>query len=527
MTHRWVNLTAFVSAWFMAGSAEAFLAGNPVELSWHLRLVHADGTSQQACSQAPLQAANGRQEWAFHVTPAPADNGRKRQDGSALVEVQCGGPPEASAADGTQEVREWVFSAAGTVQHSLVRQMEYERVLTVNIRAKAGLWTIVDEETAAPEQPVEIDRYLAFGQSDTASIPLWLRGHHPGEIAGVEEVYLVLSVHEPLPAEDARFGSIGVMSDGPGREVYLDGGLVGQTDGGGDLQLANVPAGAHILELGQPNGSRQSAPVRVQPGRKAVADFKEDRAVNRSFTLTPLGPNAQGFQEFERSSDGATVVEIPAGEFLMGNEETERSPLEHMVYASTFRMDKTGVTWRQYKRFAAQTGISLPPHTPYWGMDDDQPAVYVTWEESKAYCEWAGGRLPTEAEREKAARGLDGRMYPWGDEEPNEKLAVFRRSWGYSGAAEVGTHPAGISPYGLHDMGGNLWEWCSDWYDIDYYQHSPFKDPEGPASGISHVVRGGSWDSRPSVLSASCRNWGHVGYRDGDFGFRCAMNAPE
>jgi formylglycine-generating enzyme required for sulfatase activity len=220
------------------------------------------------------------------------------------------------------------------------------------------------------------------------------------------------------------------------------------------------------------------------------------------------------------------VVKIPAGEFLMGNKETERTPLEHQVYLSDFLMDVTGVTWGQFKKFAAATGVPLPLHEPYWGVHDDHPAVYVSWEEAGAYCEWAGGRLPTEAEREKAARGTDDRMYPWGNEEPDPQRAVYRRSWGHEATAAVGTHPEGASPYGLQDMGGNVWEWCSDWYDGGYYAESLYRDPKGPPTGIAHVVRGGSWDSRPAVLSCSCRNWGHRGYRDGDFGFRCAMNAP-
>ena len=103
---------------------------------------------------------------------------------------------------------------------------------------------------------------------------------------------------------------------------------------------------------------------------------------------------------------------------------------------------------------------------------------------------------------------------------------MYRRSWGYEATGAVGTHPAGVSPYGLLDMGGNVWEWCSDWWDRDYFEVSPYQDPKGPASGIAHVLKGGSWDSRPSVLSSSSRNFGYRGYRDGDFGFRCAMNAP-
>jgi len=222
------------------------------------------------------------------------------------------------------------------------------------------------------------------------------------------------------------------------------------------------------------------------------------------------------------------VIRIPEGEYLMGNRNTENTPLEHKVWVGDFLIDKLGVSWAQYKKFAADTGIALPPQAPpYWGLHDDEPAAYVTWEESKAYCEWAGGRLPTEAEREKSAKGWDDRLYPWGEEEPNPNLSVNRISWGYAGPGKVGARPAGASPYGLLDAGGNMWEWCSDWFGQDYFASSPYRNPKGPDNGLAHVVKGGSWDSRPTVLSASSRNWGHRGYRDGDFGFRCAMNSPD
>jgi formylglycine-generating enzyme required for sulfatase activity len=268
--------------------------------------------------------------------------------------------------------------------------------------------------------------------------------------------------------------------------------------------------------------------LRVEADRTLLVDLGRPAPASEAFPYRRvyLGKNAQGYEEYRREADGAVAVKIPAGEFLMGNEETERTPLEHRVYVSDFLMDKTGVTWGQYKKFTEATRISLPRHEPYWGIHDEHPVVFVTWEEAKEYCEWAGGRLPTEAEREKAARGTDDRKYPWGDEEPDPERAVFRRSWGHEATGAVGTHPAGASPYGLHDMGGNVWEWCSDWYDGGYYAESPYRDPKGPPSGTAHVVRGGSWDSRPTVLSSSCRSWGHRGYRDGDFGFRCIMNAP-
>jgi serine/threonine-protein kinase len=148
---------------------------------------------------------------------------------------------------------------------------------------------------------------------------------------------------------------------------------------------------------------------------------------------------------------------------------------------------------------------------------------FVRWDEGRVL-RVTGARLPTEAERRRPP-GADGRL-PWGNEPPSPERGVFRRNWGREGTDVVGIRPAGASPYGLLDAGGNVWEWCEDWYDPDYYKSSPREDPTGPRTGRAHVVRGGSWDSRPTVLSASCRNFGYVGYREGDFGFRCAAEAP-
>ena len=268
--------------------------------------------------------------------------------------------------------------------------------------------------------------------------------------------------------------------------------------------------------------------VRIEPHRTGwIALDSPDGALDTAaYRLTALGKNPQGYDEYRRGRDGAVVVSIPAGEFLMGNPNAEARPLEHKVYVAAFMMDKTAVTWGQFKKFAGATASSLPPWDPYWGIHDDQPAVFVTWDEAKMYCQWAGGRLPTEAEREKAARGTDGRKYPWGDEEPDPRRAVFRRNWGSVATDPVGSHPSGFSPYGLADMGGNVWEFVADWYDPQYYTVSPARDPRGPRDGRARVTRGGSWDSRPTVLATSVRGFAYRGYREGDFGFRCAMDGP-
>jgi formylglycine-generating enzyme required for sulfatase activity len=117
-------------------------------------------------------------------------------------------------------------------------------------------------------------------------------------------------------------------------------------------------------------------------------------------------------------------------------------------------------------------------------------------------------------------------MWPWGSEPPSPERAVFGRTWGQEGNDAVGIRPAGASPYGLLDTEGNMWESCEDWWDPDYYRSSPQKDPTGPKTGRARVERGGSWDSRWVALSASKRNFAYTGYREGDFGFRCASDPP-
>ena len=402
------------------------------------------------------------------------------------------------------------------------RQMEDERVLSFDISITLERLDDPNEESPV-KQPVEMKRTIFFSEDRMAYIPVLLGADEKLTALGVREVLISVGATALKEPQDATYGSLMVISGITGAEVLLDGGVAGEIPQQGEVEISLIKAGMREVGLRDAKGRVVRKAVRVEAGRTVLVKFDEIKKQESSkrYVLESLGTNEQGYEEFLRTIDGGVVVKIPQGEFLMGNRNTERTPLEHQVYVSDFMMDKTGVSWGQYKQFAAATGIPLPPHKPYWGILDDHPTVYVTWEEAKTYCEWAGGRLPTEAEREKAARGTDGRKFPWGDEEPNDRLGVFRQSWGYDSTGAVGKLLDGASPYGLLDMGGNVWEWCSDWYQDDYYQVSPFRDPQGPPMGRAHVVRGGSWDSRPTVLSASCRSWGHRGYRDGDFGFRC------
>ncbi len=364
---------------------------------------------------------------------------------------------------------------------------------------------------------------LEPGEEYLVPVPLDPRGR---ETLGVHEVLLRIRAGWAGREGATEYGSLSVTEAAPGSDIVLDGGVAGRAGADGGLLLSGVPVGQREVRIRGASGPVVSRTVSVVKGRTVlVAPGAADGGSPPRPSLTPTSKNPEGFQEYRRARDAAIMVLIPEGEFLMGNLETEGAPLPHTVYVSSFLMDKLPLTVAGFKRFAAATGRPLPPD-PYWGVHDDFPVAFVRWDEAKAYCEWVGGRLPTEAEREKATRGTDGRLWPWGSEPPSIKRGVFRRNWGQEGNDAVGIRPAGASPYGLLDTGGNMWEFCEDWWDPDYFKSSPQKDPAGPKTGRARVMKGGSWDSRPTVLSASSRNFAYTGYREGDFGFRCASDPP-
>jgi len=485
------------------------------------------GAASPRC-EAAVQVTTPRQEWwaAFgHVKPHPTRVWEAVDRG-----VGCGGgslekgASDFKASPGAPYLLVNVSTTAGLLPPLLMPERVLILEIALSLRKFSGFGT---QGEPVYQESVE-KRQVFFMEGGTTVVPLLVTNDMEMQEFGSHEVFLQVAAGR-VEAKAPAYGVVAVTAGREDGALLLDGGVVGSIAARTEAVLRNVPVGLRLVGVRDAAGREHWQLVRVEAGRTVLVDLSlpDPPQDGVSYRLIPLDKNASGYEEYRRERDGAVVVKVPAGEFLMGNKDTERTPLEHQVYVSDFLMDKTPVTWKQFKKFAAATGIPLPPHDPYWGIHDAHPAVYVSWEEGKMYCEWAGGRLPTEAEREKAARGTDGRKYPWGNEEPEPKRGVYRHEWGYEATEAVGTHPAGVSPYGLLDMGGNVWEWCSDWYDDGYYAVSPPRDPKGPpSSSIGHVVRGGSWDSRPSVLSSSCRNWGHRGYREGDYGFRCAMNVP-
>ena len=219
-------------------------------------------------------------------------------------------------------------------------------------------------------------------------------------------------------------------------------------------------------------------------------------------------------------TDGALALWVPAGPFTRGSREAADERPVAAVELSGFFMDVFPVTAAQMQEFARQTGKA-----PTVGMPQDptQPAVGLSWEDAQAYCRWSGKRLPSEAEWEKASRGTDGRAFPWGETFAEGRAALLGQ--GYAGAAPVGGHPDGASPYGMQDMAGNVWEWVADWYATDAYARLRGRDPQGVETGSHRVVRGGSWVCHPRLLRCAARYRYAPQTRSRFIGFRCVVDA--
>jgi formylglycine-generating enzyme required for sulfatase activity len=358
-------------------------------------------------------------------------------------------------------------------------------------------------------------------------------------------------------------GSLALTSRLDGVEVFVAGQRVGEARPGRALVIDNVPAGIHRLLARKGGYQDWERDVRVEANQRfeVVIDIE------------PLGP-----AKVLTGDDGAEMMLVPAGELWMGSapgdignldqlraecktfgvtdqqckDWQEREWPRHRVSLDAFYLDRYEVSNALFERFVASTkhrttaeregtglawqrkdgrwqfasvrdahwrtplGAGGPPSAP------GHPVVQVSRPDASAYCQWAGKRLPTEAEWEKAARGADGRRFPWGDtwdaSKANGAMTVGR-------TMPVGTYPGGVSPYGVHDMAGNVAEWVADWFESKFYQRSPELNPRGPATGRTGVVRGGAWRSDPTLLRAAFRYEAAPESRSNTLGFRCAKDA--
>jgi formylglycine-generating enzyme required for sulfatase activity len=323
--------------------------------------------------------------------------------------------------------------------------------------------------------------------------------------------------------------------------------------GGGVLAVVLALIGFNAYRMSQltadlPDGSETPTPgitgTKAPPTRTLTPP--------PTFTRTPTFTPTPGIGSTKVSArDGMELVYVPAGDFIMGADAdegyedclkfttecdrdsfTDEIPI-HTVYLDSYWIDKTEVTnamfakceaagkcYSHLKNSLARTSYYKDP------LFDNYPVINVTWNDAAAYCAWAERRLPTEAEWEKAARGEDGKMYPWGDEVPIGSLLNYNRFIGDT--TSVGTYPDGASDYGALDMAGNVLEWVNDWYDsLYYYRDSSRSNPQGPDGGAGYkVIRGGSFVDLRYVVRSANRVRGHPGFSDSTIGFRCALSQP-
>ena len=307
----------------------------------------------------------------------------------------------------------------------------------------------------------------------------------------------------------------------------------------GTIQISNTPRPMPTLTIEQTG-------TPLTPTRTAFA------ATHTPLPSPTSPPPLQAGVTQISEKDGMLMVYVPEGEFLMGSVEEDDPDVsddkkpQHPVYLDTFWIDRTEVTNAMFAQFLneesnqseggadwldardederlVQSGSEWQPVSGY----GEHPVVDVTWYGAQAYCRWAGRRLPSEAEWEKAARGTDGRTYPWGEGIDCTRANFYKNYESGSCVGDtkpVSSYPDGASPYGALDMAGNVWEWVADWYDDDYYNSSSSENPAGPASGQYRVLRGGSWyDSAARVRTANRgRFWPDGAWAD--YGFRCARS---
>ncbi|MFH0801931.1 MAG: formylglycine-generating enzyme family protein [bacterium] len=298
----------------------------------------------------------------------------------------------------------------------------------------------------------------------------------------------------------------------------------------GDCQIwpARLPVGwsanfVNVIFLGKNMRIRKSVNTRLDLEK---IRRKIQKVADRKKQATHKIPIEKFPAVTTNKKDDSELILIPAGKFIMGSHEGRGSSDEfplHRVYLPAYYIGKYEVTNKQFALFVKETGYQAEGDwKQYYNLRTrEHPVIGVSWKDAMEYCHWAGLRLPTEAEWEKAARDKDEMPYPWGNRPSplgsigrpcnsrnGPKLSGMANLWEGHGTLPVGSCPSGASPYGCLDMAGNVWEWCADWYDENYYKNSPYINPQGPENGFCRVLRGGSW----------CDNYDYTDYDP----FRCA-----
>jgi eukaryotic-like serine/threonine-protein kinase len=348
--------------------------------------------------------------------------------------------------------------------------------------------------------------------------------------------------------------------------ILMNGNLLGGSTGSDDLALAlSQTETAMAAQLTQPQELATAEPVTIEPVQVATEEPEQAPAEEVAEEPTvDLGPTPDHGTQEKNEEDGATIVYIPGGTFLMGNSEEDIEEISYSLRFTNFKVNyldnttpqlevmvdsywiyRTPVTNNQFSKFIDSTGYETHAEITgesiinfdQWGSTSyadvtwdqprgggsdlsekgDFPVIHVAWADAQAYCEWAGGRLPTEAEWEKAARGTDGQRFPWGNKVPAKDLASYELP---RNDYPVGNFPKGASPYGVLDMAGSVWEWVSNWFENPREETN---NPTGPEVGEYKTIRGGVFNRSEMFLLATFRDLREPDYTGYDQGFRCVI----
>lgn len=278
-------------------------------------------------------------------------------------------------------------------------------------------------------------------------------------------------------------------------------------------------------------------PAREEPVNTIVAPPTEKIFIPSPSPTDTLTPTVIPYTIQINTKDNAEMVLVPSGEFTMGSDQKSdpyfwgaEGP-EHTVFLDSYYIYRTEVTNAMYQECVNAKACPKPAqvfsatHADYFvnPQYSKYPVIYVSWTGALSYCQWAIAKLPTEAQWEKAARGTDGRLFPWGNDTPTSSLLSFNSR----DTAEIGSFPQGVSPYGALDMAGNVLEWVNDRFQSGYYSVSPLENPIGPAGTDRRVIRGGAWHhSDISALRTVARASLKESYTGNDIGFRCVIPSP-
>jgi len=523
-------LFSLASVLVIAFAAEVLGSGTPsVPVPVHVRVSLMEGPLEQAqlvrCDLAADVKADRAGTWVFYYGEVQRGESGSWEPLRARAGCESGGSDEKSPA------KQWSLRGAPylVVAVSVRRRSSNNRVEHLEVSTSRRKLSGFSQKGEPSYERVEETRVFPLEDAVTAAVPLLIADQKEKNAFRVSEVLLRIRASTAGKGPAAAYGEVSVRSDTARADILLDGGVVARTSDEAPRLIKNVLVGQRELRVRDFSGRAARKAVQISKDKRieVALNLREPAKPAVGNGLIPLGMNPQGHQEYWRVKDAAPVVKVPAGEFLMGSREGEGESPErpqHKVSVSPYLIDKTEVTWGQYKKFATSTGTP-PPETPLWGTPDDYPVTAVTWSEAAAFCDWVEGRLPTEAEWEKAARGTDGRRYPFGDDWDPDRCNT--RDGGPHRPEKVGAFPGCVSPYGLLDLAGSVWEFCRDWYDENFYKIAPNRDPKGPDSGQLRVIRGGSWLNSSFWARTTFRQGTEPEWRDVLHGFRCVQDVPE